>query len=76
MIETLGDYEQIQSDLLSMDNSCMTIQGKQTIETIEALREVARGVDDLDECPLCDHPVGGHNIGCPMIKLADWLLEQ
>jgi hypothetical protein len=48
MIEMIGDYEQVCTDLRQKDQGSMVTQGKQLIETIEALRRFVRAHDAVE----------------------------
>jgi len=81
LIEAIGDYEQVCEDLRQMDEAFMTTQGKQLIETFEALREVARWADTSVSL---DTSVGNYvpdlsplqDLGKLLAALPDWITEE
>ena len=83
MIEKIGDYEQVCNDLRQKDQDYMITQGKQLIETVEALRKALKQVPKVtvlehgtDICSFCRaHPVDDHYAHCAYAALPDWTKE-
>ena len=75
MIEKIGDYEQVCNDLRQKDQDNMITQGKQLIETIEALRKVARAAKSAQRMWQEEYGAANVVLQRALNAIPDWIKE-